>query len=115
MSVAELEPGTLVENLKGGNSIVKFYASWCGHCQSYEKQYADLAARDSGTNYYRMDMDKHRGELGASMEQLSAAVSSYPTILGFRTRNGGVQAVQLSNQSRTDESMQTLAESVKAE
>ncbi|VDL91875.1 unnamed protein product [Schistocephalus solidus] len=62
-----------------GVSIVKFYASWCGHCERLAPKYKQAAAILKGfVRFGAVDNDK-QSELGERYN-----VQGYPTVLIFR-------------------------------
>ena len=113
MTVHELEPSELTSKLSNGGAVVTFYAPWCSHCQSFHEPFEKLAASNPGTKFFRFDMDKHRGGLSQKYEKLSAAVSSYPTVLGFKKeKDGTMNAYEVASQGRDPASMKTLIDHV---
>lgn len=113
MSVAELQPSSLASELQTGNAIVTFYAPWCGHCQSFHEPFEKMAAANPDTRFFRFNMDAHRQQLGPQYERLSAAVGSYPTVLGFKAEEGQTHAYEISSQARDPESIKELVEHVR--
>lgn len=114
MSVVELNPDNLASSVQDGSAIVKFYAEWCGHCKNFKEPFENMAKQNSGTKFFRFDMDSNRDKLGPQYAKLSAHVDSYPTVLGFRKNaNGATEAIQLDTGGRDEASIKVLADATR--
>jgi len=68
----------------GKNSLVKFYAPWCGHCKSMAPDYAKLGADYEGSKSVLI------GDVDATIESdlgSKYGVSGYPTLKYFTAGN----------------------------
>ena len=76
------------------NSVVEFYAPWCGHCKSlapvYDKVANSVKSRNPNIHIGKFNYDKHGKEvakLNIGMNEfgkpLSQAVRGFPTIMLF--------------------------------
>lgn len=85
----------------GKNSLVKFYAPWCGHCKRMAPDYAKLGAEYEGSKSVLI------GDVDATIESdlgSKYGVQGYPTLKYF---TAGSTEAQDYNSGRDFESMKT--------
>lgn len=74
-------------NLGKGKTLVMFYASWCGHCQSTKPAIIKLAnilkKEKEGVNVAGMDMSMADEILISRVKKFKYPINGYPTIIGF--------------------------------
>jgi protein disulfide-isomerase-like protein len=63
----------------GKNSMIKFYAPWCGHCKALAPKY-DKVAENLGDKFFLGKMDLTANELPKKYRDF---VKGYPTLLYF--------------------------------
>lgn len=75
-----------IGNLTGrrsGKSIVLFYATWCGHCQTLKPAFQDFAGKAKG-RYFIGGVDSEEKDLMSRVPLFSYPIKGYPTIVGFK-------------------------------
>ena len=96
-------PEELVGKLSQGNTVLMNEAEWCGYCQQHKPEFVRQSKMHKDTQFLVFDMDANRSKMTGRYRALSDAVSSYPTILGFRKmKDGSIKAYKSSTGARDD-------------
>lgn len=75
------------------DSVVLFYAPWCGYCKQFHPTYDQLAGdmKGKGIHVLKIDMDKYGSDVRESKigqerfgKPVSSGVQGYPTVLLFK-------------------------------
>mmetsp|Transcript_3950 Transcript_3950/g.4552 ORF Transcript_3950/g.4552 Transcript_3950/m.4552 type:complete len:129 (+) Transcript_3950:199-585(+) len=79
----ELDAGSFEDHINSpGDSFVKFYAPWCGHCKRLAPTWTELAGKFSGSSEVsvaKVDCTKHRDICS------NHGVRGYPTLKYFKS------------------------------
>lgn len=94
MSVTTFDPQagrTFNEVISQGNTIVDFYADWCGPCRALAPTLDKFAASRDDVNVVKVNIDQH--------PQLASqyGVRSIPTLLGFAQGEETGRSVGVTN------------------
>lgn len=73
--IEELNKENFDEKTKQGNSMVDFFADWCGPCQMMEPIFEKISKEPSDVNFFRVDVDNNKEIAGIY------AVRSIPTLV----------------------------------
>jgi thiol-disulfide isomerase/thioredoxin len=103
----------LLSEVKSGNSVVMFHASWCPACHQYAPEFEKQAGKYEAptTKFLKFDMDKHRESLPIHMQELSANVRAYPTLMSFKHTPDGLRAFVSANGDRNDDVISAMCDS----
>ncbi len=71
MAVTQIQDSSFIENIKGKNAVIKFYADWCGSCKLFAPKYKRLSAdeRFSDINFLEINSEENpeaRGAVGVN-------------------------------------------------
>lgn len=64
-------------------TLIKFYATWCGPCKVYDKQWAKVKDTVDGVKFLEVDIDKDTSGLVAQHK-----IKSVPTTLLLNNSDG---------------------------
>ncbi|XP_069107179.1 thioredoxin domain-containing protein 5-like [Argopecten irradians] len=79
--LVELNDDTFEQEIATGNTFVKFYAPWCGHCKTLAPTWEALAKEfehESGVTIAKVDCTLHKATCGKQN------IRGYPTLVFFR-------------------------------
>lgn len=111
----ELPPRNLKQQLKGKNAIVFVKANWCGHCQAFEPEFAEIAQalkKKHGDNVYLFKVDGGSDTPASRAVRNLYAVQSFPTLLLFRGSDN--QYTKFTGQRSQDAIEQQFLDWIKA-
>ncbi|VDD80433.1 unnamed protein product [Mesocestoides corti] len=89
-----------------GVKVVKFYASWCGHCENFAPKFKKAAKLLQGVVQFGVVDNEVHQDIGNRFN-----IEAYPTILIFRD-NGSASSVKYTGVRTTDGLIKFLMEQV---
>ncbi|NCO11203.1 thioredoxin [Candidatus Pacearchaeota archaeon CG_4_9_14_0_2_um_filter_39_13] len=78
MAVTDLDSGSFDDFIKKGNSIVDFYADWCGPCQIMKPHFEKASKEMKDVKFGKVDVDANQDLAGRFQ------VMSIPTTIFFK-------------------------------
>ncbi|KAL5110157.1 hypothetical protein TcWFU_003841 [Taenia crassiceps] len=83
---------------QSGVTVVKFYASWCGHCENFAPKFKKAAGILQGVVRFGVVDNEAQPDIGNRLN-----VEAYPTILVFRSDKSADNPIKYTGPRSTDE------------
>lgn len=90
-----------------GVTIVKFYASWCGHCEAFAPKFKKAAKLLKGVVQFGAVDNENQREIGSRF-----GIDAYPTVLVFRGDKGSSSPIKYTGSREVEGVTKFLMENI---